>query len=73
MGAPEFTSSLEPQIAEIGTRLHELASHAKPSLFNGRGLRGRLAARALADEGLRTALFTCSRCSPTRSILRRIG
>ena len=58
MGAPEFTSSLEPQIAEIGTRLHELASHAKPSLFNGRGLRGRLAARALADEGLRTALFT---------------
>jgi hypothetical protein len=38
MGAPEFTSNLEPQIAEIGTRLHALALRAKPSLFNGRGL-----------------------------------
>ena len=58
MGAPEFTSNLEPQIADIGARLHALALRAKPSLFNGQGLRGRLAARALADEQLRTALFT---------------
>ena len=58
MGAPEFTSNLEPQIADIGVRLHALALKAKPSLFNGQGLRGRLAARALADEQLRTALFT---------------
>ena len=57
MGAPEFTANLEPQIAEIGTRLHERAARAKPSLFNGRGLRGKLAARALDDEALRTALF----------------
>jgi RHH-type proline utilization regulon transcriptional repressor/proline dehydrogenase/delta 1-pyrroline-5-carboxylate dehydrogenase len=58
MGAPEFAYNLEPHIAEIGTRLHALALRAKPSLFDGRGLRGKLAARALADEELRTALFT---------------
>jgi RHH-type proline utilization regulon transcriptional repressor/proline dehydrogenase/delta 1-pyrroline-5-carboxylate dehydrogenase len=57
MGAPEFTSNLEPRIVEIGARLHQRAAHAKPSLFSGRGLSGKLAARALHDEALRTALF----------------
>jgi RHH-type proline utilization regulon transcriptional repressor/proline dehydrogenase/delta 1-pyrroline-5-carboxylate dehydrogenase len=58
MGAPEFTPQLQARIEEIGARLHRLAARARPSLLNGRGLRGRLAARALSDEALRTALFT---------------
>jgi RHH-type proline utilization regulon transcriptional repressor/proline dehydrogenase/delta 1-pyrroline-5-carboxylate dehydrogenase len=57
MGAPELSSNLEPRIAEIGTRLYQRASQAKPSLFSGRGLTGKLASRALHDDALRTALF----------------
>ena len=57
MGGLASQHSLEASIAQIGEGLYRRALHAKPSLFSGRGLRGRLAARALQDEELRTALF----------------
>ena len=57
MGGPSVLHGLEGSIAEIGRSLHERALRANPSLFDARGLRGRLAARALSDERLRSALF----------------
>ena len=57
MGGPGVVDELEAAIAEIGAALYQRARRAKPSLFDARGLRGRLTARAMADERLRSALF----------------
>ncbi|HWQ37875.1 MAG TPA: proline dehydrogenase family protein [Burkholderiales bacterium] len=56
MGDPGRESS-EALIAEIGTRLLRRAAGARPSIFDARGLRGKLLAGALAEERLRAALF----------------
>jgi len=50
-------SQLESQVSEIGSDLYRLAASAPPSLLDGRGLKGRVVARALRDEQLRAALF----------------
>lgn len=47
----------EPMIREIGQTLHQLAGQAPPTLFDRRGLRGRVLVHALHDPDLRTALF----------------
>lgn len=48
---------LDALVFEIGSGLYQLAAGAPPSLFDGRGLKGRIVARALEDEPLRAALF----------------
>ena len=48
---------LDALILEIGSSLYRLAAGAPPSLFDGRGVKGRVLARALRDEKLRAALF----------------
>lgn len=57
MNASCAASSLEPLIREIGSQLHRDAMASPPALFRSRSVRGRLLARALADERLRNALF----------------
>ncbi|MEO8008141.1 MAG: proline dehydrogenase family protein, partial [Betaproteobacteria bacterium] len=49
--------ALDALVFEIGSGLYQLAAGAPPSLFDGRGLKGRVVARALEDELLRAALF----------------
>ena len=44
---------LDALVFEIGSGLYQLAAGAPPSLFDGRGLKGRIVARALEDEPLR--------------------
>jgi len=48
---------LESLVSEIGTDLYRLAASVPPSLLDGRGLKGRVVARALRDEQLRAAMF----------------
>jgi RHH-type transcriptional regulator, proline utilization regulon repressor / proline dehydrogenase / delta 1-pyrroline-5-carboxylate dehydrogenase len=50
-------ASLEAGIAEIGARLYADAVRSRPPLFGARGMRGALLESALADAGLRNALF----------------
>lgn len=50
-------SALEPLIRDIGSRLYREAVRSRPALFGARGVRGALLRQALADDGLRTALF----------------
>ncbi|GAB6068362.1 L-glutamate gamma-semialdehyde dehydrogenase [Methylothermus subterraneus] len=49
--------SIEAQIQAVGKQLQRLAGHAPPSLFDPRGLRGRVLQAAMRDAALRTALF----------------
>jgi RHH-type proline utilization regulon transcriptional repressor/proline dehydrogenase/delta 1-pyrroline-5-carboxylate dehydrogenase len=51
------SQEIEHGIRELGVKLYRRAVEAKPALFDARGLRGRLLARALEDELLRSALF----------------
>jgi RHH-type proline utilization regulon transcriptional repressor/proline dehydrogenase/delta 1-pyrroline-5-carboxylate dehydrogenase len=48
---------LERDVRSLGEELCRLAGRAPPSLFDPRGLRGRVLRRAMEDEELRTALF----------------
>jgi RHH-type proline utilization regulon transcriptional repressor/proline dehydrogenase/delta 1-pyrroline-5-carboxylate dehydrogenase len=48
---------LETAILEIGATLHAEALRSRPQLFQARGLRGAILAKALGDESLRRALF----------------
>jgi len=50
-------TAFERRVREIGENLYRLAGEAPPSLFDPRGLRGRVLMRAMHDEGLRAALF----------------
>ena len=50
-------AAFEREVRNIGEELHRLAGRAPPSLFDPRGLRGRVLLRAMKDDGLRTALF----------------
>lgn len=50
-------STHESRVREIGAELYRLAGYAPPTLFDPRGVRGRLLRKAIEDEGLRTALF----------------
>lgn len=52
-----FDSTHESRVRETGADLFRLAGDAPPSLLDPRGLRGRLLRKAIADDGLRTALF----------------
>jgi RHH-type proline utilization regulon transcriptional repressor/proline dehydrogenase/delta 1-pyrroline-5-carboxylate dehydrogenase len=53
----DLLDGLEAEVAAIGESLHDRARRAKPSLLDASGLRGRLLARAMADERLRSGLF----------------
>lgn len=57
MGGPQRESELEALVFQIGTELLAVAASAKPSLFDGRGLRGKVFAKVLEDEQTRAALF----------------
>src|SRR5579859_5456252 len=50
-------TDVEARVLEIGSELYRLAAAAPPSLFDGRGLKGRVMSAALRDEQLRSALF----------------
>jgi RHH-type proline utilization regulon transcriptional repressor/proline dehydrogenase/delta 1-pyrroline-5-carboxylate dehydrogenase len=50
-------TAFEREVLDIGEQLYRLAGQAPPSLFDPRGLRGRVLLRTLDDEGLRSALF----------------
>ena len=52
-----FDSNHESQAREIGAQLYRLAGDAPPSLLDPRGMQGRLLRKAMADDGLRSALF----------------
>jgi RHH-type proline utilization regulon transcriptional repressor/proline dehydrogenase/delta 1-pyrroline-5-carboxylate dehydrogenase len=51
------STAFQREIREVGATLQHLAGRAPPSLFDPRGLRGRVLMRAMGDEELRTALF----------------
>ena len=57
MAEPIREPELDALVLEIGSGLYQLAAGAPPSLFDGRGLKGKVVARALEDEQLRAALF----------------
>ncbi|MBP1149824.1 proline dehydrogenase family protein [Methylocaldum sp. RMAD-M] len=50
-------TAFERRVRDIGENLYRLAGESPPSLFDPRGLRGRVLMRAMHDEGLRAALF----------------
>ncbi|HYE37981.1 proline dehydrogenase family protein [Methylocaldum sp.] len=50
-------TAFEQKVREIGENLYRLAGESPPSLFDPRGLRGRVLMRAMHDEDLRAALF----------------
>ena len=47
----------ERRVRDIGENLYRLAGESPPSLFDPRGLRGRVLMQAMHDEALRAALF----------------
>jgi RHH-type proline utilization regulon transcriptional repressor/proline dehydrogenase/delta 1-pyrroline-5-carboxylate dehydrogenase len=50
-------TAFERRVRETGENLYRLAGASPPSLFDPRGLKGRVLMRAMHDEGLRAALF----------------
>lgn len=50
-------ADFDQQVQDIGKILHRLAGEAPPSLFDPRGIRGRVLRAAMEDQALRTALF----------------
>lgn len=56
--APESGNAIQERVLlAIGTELYRKASRSSPALFDPGGLRGRVLAHAMEDEGLRSALF----------------
>lgn len=50
-------AAFEQEVRRIGENLYRLAGQAPPSLFDPRGIKGRVLLAAMQDEALRTALF----------------
>lgn len=57
MGKTTCNAEFEALVFETGANLYRLATDARPSLFDARGLRGRVLMHAIEDERLRAALF----------------
>ncbi|MBI3526669.1 MAG: bifunctional proline dehydrogenase/L-glutamate gamma-semialdehyde dehydrogenase [Betaproteobacteria bacterium] len=57
MGGAAQKTEFEALIFEIGSDLYRFAAGARPSLFDARGLKGRVLTRAIENEKLRAALF----------------